>query len=84
MLCHQAPHGVLRIGGRDVGCDPVDEVIEALSPDLCLLGHYHRHAEGSVGGTRVVSLAPVWERYYWLDPETLALDSYETPNSDAP
>ncbi|WP_224449107.1 metallophosphoesterase family protein [Haloprofundus salilacus] len=82
VLCHQAPHGVFRIRGRDVGCDPVDEVLRALSPELCLVGHYHRHAEGSVDETRVVSLAPAWERYYSLDPETL--ESYENLGADAP
>ncbi|WP_224268413.1 metallophosphoesterase family protein [Haloprofundus salinisoli] len=83
LLCHQAPHGLLKIGGRDAGCDPVDEVLRALSPELCLVGHYHRHAEESLGDTRVVSLAPAWRRYYSLDPETLALTAYETLGSDA-
>lgn len=80
-LTHEAPHGLLRIGGRDPGCEHVDAVLDELSPDLCLVGHHHRHAETTVGETRIVSLAPVWEGYYVLDPETLELDRHSRPDS---
>lgn len=80
LLVHEAPHGLLEVAGRDVGCEPVDELLEALSPELCLVGHHHRHAEATLGDTRVVSLAPVWEGYYTLDPETLALERHEAPS----
>lgn len=43
----------------------------ALSPDLCLVGHYHRHAGATRDGTHVVSLAPAWERYDALDAASL-------------
>ncbi|WP_226039474.1 metallophosphoesterase [Natrinema sp. DC36] len=75
-LTHEAPHGLLSYG-YDPGCTHVDDLLEALSPDLCLVGHHHRHREAEIGGIRVVSLAPAWERYYTLDPETLALESHE-------
>ncbi|WP_101294557.1 metallophosphoesterase family protein [Halegenticoccus soli] len=78
LLVHEAPHGLLSFG-YDPGCEPVDELLSALEPALCLVGHYHRHAEATIGGIRVVSLAPAWERYYVLDPATLALERYETP-----
>jgi Icc-related predicted phosphoesterase len=81
-LTHAAPHGLLRVGGRDPGCAPVDEILRAVEPALCLVGHYHRHAEATVGGTRVVSLAPAWEGYYALDPETLELDRHPRPDLD--
>jgi hypothetical protein len=42
-LAHEAPRALL--GG--LGCEKIDEVIEALEPALCLMGHHHRHAEGS-------------------------------------
>ncbi|MFB6188801.1 MAG: ATP-binding protein [Halapricum sp.] len=81
LLAHQAPHGLVRIGGRDVGCVPMDRIVAELSPDLVLVGHYHRHAEATIGGSRAVSLAPAWRVYYLLDPETLALDRREAPES---
>lgn len=47
--------------------------------DLCLVGHHHQHAESTFGATSVVALASVWERYYTLDPDTLALDRHRMP-----
>lgn len=83
LLLHQAPHGLLRIGGRDPGCRPIDELVSALAPDLVLVGHFHRHAEATVGDSRVVALAPVWEGYYALDPGTPALERRPRPGGDA-
>ena len=77
LLTHEAPTGLIHYG-YDAGCERIDELLDALDPDLCLVGHYHQHAESTRGETRVVSLAPVWERYYHLDPETLALTSEQT------
>lgn len=79
-LAHEAPHGLLEIDGYDVGCRPIDRVLEALEPRLCLVGHHHEHAESMFGPTRTISLAPAWEVYYRLDPESLALDRFETPD----
>ena len=78
-LTHEAPHGLLREDGYDVGCKHVDAVLRAVEPDLCLVGHHHRHVEGDFGPTTVVGLAPVWEAYYRLDPETLELDRRPAP-----
>lgn len=78
LLTHEAPHDVVRIGGRDVGCDPLDELLTELEPTLCLVGHYHQHVEGEFRETRVVSLAPTWKSYYTLDAETLALERHDT------
>ena len=83
LLVHQAPHGLLRVAGRDPGCAAIDDLLSALSPQLCLVGHYHRHAEATIEGVRTVALAPVWERYYALDPDTLALERHRTPDADA-
>ncbi|MDF9744820.1 metallophosphoesterase family protein [Natrinema salsiterrestre] len=75
-LTHEAPNGLLSYG-YDPGCEHVDDLLEAISPDLCLVGHHHRHREAEIAGTRVVSLAPAWERYYTLEPATLELESHE-------
>lgn len=75
-LTHEAPTDLLSYG-YDPGCEHVDELLESVSPELCLVGHHHRHREATIADTRVVSLAPAWERYYTLDPETLALESNE-------
>ncbi|WP_090619956.1 metallophosphoesterase family protein [Natrinema salaciae] len=75
-LTHEAPNGLLSYG-YDPGCEYVDDLLETISPELCLVGHHHRHREAEIAGTRVVSLAPAWERYYTLEPETLALESHE-------
>ncbi|MFC6988966.1 metallophosphoesterase [Haloplanus sp. GCM10025708] len=72
-LTHEAPHGLLVSEDYDVGCTHVDRILEELTPDLCLVGHHHEHAESTFGETHVVCLAPVWEAYYTLDPETLSL-----------
>lgn len=77
-LAHEAPHGLLSFG-YDPGCEHVDAILDALKPDLCLVGHFHRHAETDRGDTRVVSLAPAWERFYTLDPSTLELIEHPTP-----
>jgi Icc-related predicted phosphoesterase len=78
LLTHEAPHGVVYYG-YDAGCERIDELLDALNPDLCLVGHHERHVEGEYGDTRVVSLAPVWERFYELDSDTLELTDYATP-----
>ncbi|PCR92415.1 metallophosphoesterase family protein [Natrinema ejinorense] len=75
-LTHEAPNGLLSYG-YDPGCEYVDDLLETISPELCLVGHHHRHREAVIAGTRVVSLAPAWERYYTLEPETLALEGHE-------
>ncbi|WP_137288979.1 metallophosphoesterase family protein [Natronorubrum halophilum] len=76
LLTHEAPTGLLSYG-YDPGCEHIDGLLEALSPSLCLVGHHHRHREAEIGGTSVVSLAPAWERYYTLDPKTLALEAHD-------
>ncbi len=80
-LTHEAPHGTPVVEDYDVGCKYVDEILEALEPDLCLVGHHHEHTESTFGPTRVVTLGPVWESYYDLEPETLELARYETPDA---
>lgn len=77
-LSHEAPTGLLSYG-YDPGCEHVTGLIETLAPELCLVGHHHTHRETEIAGSRVVSLAPVWERYYTLDPDRLELDAHETP-----
>jgi Icc-related predicted phosphoesterase len=74
-LAHEAPHGVLRTDRYDVGCRPMDRILSELEPELCLVGHHHRHAEGSFGPTRVVCVDGVWDSYYALDPVTLELET---------
>jgi Icc-related predicted phosphoesterase len=78
-LTHEAPHGLLRTEGYDVGCKHIDTILRSLEPDLCLVGHHHQHAEGKFNETTVVSLAPVWKGYYILDPETLSLERHPLP-----
>jgi Icc-related predicted phosphoesterase len=80
-LAHEAPHGLIDDADYEVGNGYVDVILDELSPALCLIGHHHRHAESSFGSTRVVSLAPIWESYYRLDPESLSLTRFETPAS---
>ena len=76
LLTHEAPEGLLYYG-YDPGCEHVNGLLDALDPDLCLVGHHERHREAEIEGCRVVSLAPAWERYYALDPDGLALDAHE-------
>ncbi|WP_276254447.1 metallophosphoesterase family protein [Halomontanus rarus] len=76
LLTHEAPKGLLSYG-YDPGCEHVNTLLEDLSPDLCLVGHHHTHHEAEIQGTRVVSLAPAWERYYTLETETLALEEQD-------
>lgn len=76
-LTHEAPHGVIETATYDAGNEHVDRILREVEPDLCLVGHHHEHAEADFGPTRVVSLAPVWEATYRLDPETLRLDRVE-------
>ncbi|NIB98787.1 metallophosphoesterase [Halobacterium sp. R2-5] len=78
-IAHEAPHGLPVTEEYDVGCEHIDDILETLEPELCLVGHHHEHAESEFGPTRVVSLAPAWEAYYELDPETLSLSRYDTP-----
>ncbi|QLC33874.1 metallophosphoesterase [Halarchaeum sp. CBA1220] len=80
-LAHQAPHGTPVDEEYDVGCEHVDAILDALDPDLCLVGHHHEHTESTYGDTRVVTVAPVWESYYTLDPATLALERHATPDA---
>ncbi|PSP86256.1 metallophosphoesterase [Halobacteriales archaeon QS_1_68_17] len=78
LLTHEAPTGLLSYG-YDPGCEHVDDLLDATDPDLCLVGHHHRHRAAEIRGCRVVSLAPAWEQYYTLDPADLTLDAHELP-----
>ncbi|WP_336364309.1 metallophosphoesterase family protein [Halalkalicoccus salilacus] len=80
-LTHEAPKGLLSYG-YDPGCEHVNALLQAISPELCLVGHHHRHREAEIDGVRVVSLAPAWERTYTLDPDDLTLDSRPTSEGD--
>jgi len=73
-LAHEAPPGLFWYG-----CEQVTALLERLNPGLCLVGHHHEHREAEIAGVRTVSLAPVWERYYTLDPEELRLTAHDTP-----
>ncbi|MFC6718343.1 hypothetical protein ACFQGT_11940 [Natrialbaceae archaeon GCM10025810] len=77
-LAHEAPLGLLSYG-YDPGCEHVNRLLRDLSPSLCLVGHHHCHREAEIEGVRVVSLAPTWERYYTLEPETLRLEAHDPP-----
>ncbi|MEE6211411.1 metallophosphoesterase [Salarchaeum sp. III] len=81
LLTHEAPHGAPVDEEYDVGCQYIDELLDALEPDLCLVGHHHQHTESTYGPTRVVTLAPAWESYYDLDPDTLSLTRFGTPDA---
>jgi Icc-related predicted phosphoesterase len=81
LLTHEAPHGLPVAEDYEVGCSHVDDLIETLSPDLCIVGHHHQHAETMVDDTRVVSIAPTWQHYYILDPNTLTLTQFDTPDA---
>ena len=83
LLTHEAPEDLIYYG-YDAGCEYVTALLAALDPDLCLVGHHHRHREAEIAGVRTVSLAPVWERYYTLDPADLELQAHETPVQAAP
>ena len=76
-LTHEAPEGLIYYG-YDAGCEYVTDLVSVLDPDLCLVGHHHVHKEGETAGVRTVALAPVWEGYYTMDPETLDLEFHET------
>ncbi|WP_353635298.1 metallophosphoesterase [Halobacterium sp. NMX12-1] len=78
-LAHEAPHGLPVTEDYEVGCEHIDDILDALEPELCLVGHHHEHAESEFGPTRVVSLAPAWESYYELDPDSLSLTRHDTP-----
>ncbi|XVH32025.1 metallophosphoesterase family protein [Haloferacaceae archaeon DSL9] len=78
LMTHEAPKGLLDYG-YDPGCAHINDLLDAVDPDLCVVGHHHRHREAEIRGCRVVSLAPAWERYYELDPAGLTLDGYDTP-----
>lgn len=80
-LAHEAPHGTPVQEEYAVGCEYIDEVLTAVEPDLCLVGHHHQHTESTFGDTRVVTLAPVEHSYYSLDSKTLELTRYETPDA---
>ncbi|AHG03242.1 metallophosphoesterase [Halobacterium sp. DL1] len=80
-LAHEAPHGLPVTEEYDVGCKYIDELLDALDPDLCLVGHHHEHAESTYGDTRVISLAPAWNSYYRLDPDTLSVSRHDTPSA---
>lgn len=82
LLTHEPPKGIIS-RGYDPGREQVGELIDALEPDLCLVGHHHQHAEGTVGDTRVVSLAPAWASYYLLDPGPLELTRRSTPEGES-
>ncbi|QDX39630.1 metallophosphoesterase [Salarchaeum sp. JOR-1] len=81
LLTHEAPHGTPVEEEYEVGCQYIDELLDALEPDLCLVGHHHQHTESTYGPTRVVTLAPAWESYYDLAPDTLSLTRFETPDA---
>ncbi len=81
LLVHEAPHGLPVDEEYDVGCPHIDELLDAVEPRLCLVGHHHQHAESTFGDTRVVGLAPVWESYYTLDTETLEVTAHDTPSA---
>jgi len=80
LLTHEAPNGLLQYEHYDPGCDQVDELLDALDPDLCLVGHHHEHLEMTYGSTRVVGLDAAWRSYYELDATDLTLERHETPD----
>lgn len=79
LLAHEAPHGTAVHEDYTVGCQPIDELLEALEPDLCLVGHHHQHTDTEFGDTRVITLAPTWESYYEFDPASLTLERFDAP-----
>ena len=81
LLSHEAPNGLLQYEHYDPGCDQVDDILDALDPDLCLVGHHHEHLEMTYRETRVVGLDAAWRSYYELDTTDLSLERSETPDA---
>lgn len=80
-LTHEPPAGVFDPDLTDAeGCRKVNEVLGATRPSICLVGGIGHHARESVGDTTLVSLAPVWQQYYTLDPGKLTLTRHEPPD----
>lgn len=78
LLTHEAPTGLFYYG-YDPGCEHVNDLLAAVEPELCLVGHHHAHRVAEIEGSRVVGLAPAWEQYYLLDAADLTLEPRETP-----
>jgi Icc-related predicted phosphoesterase len=78
-VAHEAPNGLPVEEDYQVGCEHIDEILDALDPEVCLVGHHHQHAESEYGDTQVYGLDPVWESYYTLDPDTLEVTRHDAP-----
>jgi Icc-related predicted phosphoesterase len=78
-VAHEAPDGLPVTEDYEVGCEHIEAILDALDPELCLVGHHHQHAEGRYRDTRVVGLEPAWQSYYTLDPDTLTVARHDTP-----
>jgi Icc-related predicted phosphoesterase len=74
LLTHEAPYNLITSENYTVGCPHIDTIIDEIQPRLCLVGHHHEHAETHRNQTRVISLAPIWDGYYTLSPDTLTLE----------
>lgn len=61
------------------GCRSIEKLLATIRPSLCLVGGLGHHAETHLGDTKIVSLAPIDEQFYTLDPETLSLTRHEPP-----
>ncbi len=67
LVTHSPPKGVADVtsGGQSVGSEAIRDAIARIAPKLAVCGHIHDSwgAEGMIGGTRVVNLGPVPNRF---------------------
>lgn len=74
LLTHEAPFNLITSKNYTVGCSHINTLITELQPKLCLVGHHHEHAETHINQTKAISLAPIWDGYYTLAPDTLTIE----------
>ena len=62
LIVHESPFNV---GGREVGCPVIRDLVERMQPEFCFNGHIHHYDETTIGRTKCVSLDDIKSEEGW-------------------
>ncbi|MEM2925064.1 MAG: metallophosphoesterase [Methanocellales archaeon] len=76
-LSHEAPYGLIRRRGYDLGVRHITDILKTVKPRYLFSGHHHEFAYRRIEKSQCYSLAPAVEEYLIYDSKSDVIKKYD-------
>ncbi len=76
-LAHEAPHGLIRRRGYDVGVRHITNILKTIKPRYLFSGHHHEFAYRRIEKSECYSLGPAFKEYLIYDSKSDAIKKFD-------